>query len=107
MTSPEHLYAMEDWNHVVDYLEEISRQIGGTNVCNQEAPGISSAWHWKLPHPIYEVPVAEVDQAFWHLLMKPHFPDPNHHANNQELRKTILATLAAPHCHSGYKQPNT
>ena len=94
VTSPEHLYAVEDWNRVVDYLEEISRQMGGTNVSSQEMPGISSAWHWELLHTVYEVPVAEVGQAFWHVLVKPHFPDPSSHASRQELRKAILAMVA-------------
>ena len=83
VTSPEHIYAVEDWNRVVDYLEEISRQIGGTSVSSQEAPGIGSAWHWELLHTVYEVPVAEVGQVFWRLLMKPHFPDPIRHASKQ------------------------
>ena len=61
---------------------------------SQEAPGISSVWHWELPHTFYEVLVVEAGQAFWHVLVKPHFPDPSGHASRQKLHKAILAMLA-------------
>ena len=53
-----------------------------------------SAWHLELLYSVNQCQMSGVGKAFWHLLVKPHFPDACSHASKQQLRNAIHTMVA-------------